>query len=49
MSGGTDEVVKVWDLRRRKEVGTLEGDTSGECSPSVIAEGTLQLTLERNR
>lgn len=29
VSGGTDEVVKVWDLKRRKEVGTLDGDVDG--------------------
>ena len=29
-SAGTDEIIKVWDLRRRKEVGSLEGDTTGE-------------------
>ncbi|GAA5882779.1 hypothetical protein JCM1840_002359 [Sporobolomyces johnsonii] len=29
VSGGTDEVIKVWDLNRRKEVGSLEGDASG--------------------
>ena len=32
VSGGTDEIVKVWDLRRRKEVGSLEGTTSGKQS-----------------
>lgn len=30
VSGGQDEVIKVWDLQRRKEVGSLEGDTTGE-------------------
>lgn len=30
VSAGTDEIIKVWDLRRRKEVGSLEGDTTGE-------------------
>ncbi|TKA56464.1 hypothetical protein B0A53_02035 [Rhodotorula sp. CCFEE 5036] len=29
VSAGTDEIIKVWDLRRRKEVGSLEGDTTG--------------------
>ncbi|GAA5947029.1 hypothetical protein JCM3765_002122 [Sporobolomyces pararoseus] len=29
VSGGQDEVIKVWDLQRRKEVGSLEGDTTG--------------------
>ncbi|GAA5922474.1 uncharacterized protein JCM15063_003314 [Sporobolomyces koalae] len=29
VSGGQDEVIKVWDLHRRKEVGSLEGDTAG--------------------
>ncbi|GAA6060218.1 hypothetical protein JCM10212_002297 [Sporobolomyces blumeae] len=29
VSGGADEVIKVWDLHRRKEVGSLEGDTTG--------------------
>ncbi|BGP52546.1 Protein mak11 [Rhodotorula sphaerocarpa] len=29
VSAGTDEVIKVWDLRRRKEMGSLEGDTTG--------------------
>ncbi|BGP21254.1 WD40 repeat containing protein [Rhodotorula toruloides] len=29
VSAGTDEVIKVWDLQRRKEVGILEGDTKG--------------------
>lgn len=37
VSGGTDEVVKVWDLRRRKEVGTLEGDTSGQSHRRALA------------
>jgi protein MAK11 len=32
VSGGADEVIKVWDLRRRKEVGSLEGDTIGASS-----------------
>lgn len=32
VSGGQDEVIKVWDLRRRKEVGSLEGDTIGAFS-----------------
>ncbi|GAA5891851.1 hypothetical protein JCM8208_002912 [Rhodotorula glutinis] len=29
VSGGSDEIIKVWDLPRRKEVGSLEGDTIG--------------------
>ncbi|KAK4705518.1 protein MAK11, partial [Phenoliferia sp. Uapishka_3] len=29
VSGGMDEVVKVWDLKRKKEVGTLDGDAAG--------------------
>lgn len=29
VSGGTDEVIKVWDLKRKKEVGTLEGEAAG--------------------
>lgn len=29
VSAGTDEIIKVWDLRRRKEMGNLEGDTIG--------------------
>jgi protein MAK11 len=29
VSGGTDEVIKVWDLKRKKEVGSLEGEASG--------------------
>ncbi|KAM0750385.1 WD40 repeat-like protein [Meredithblackwellia eburnea MCA 4105] len=29
VSGGMDEVVKVWDLKRKKEVGTLDGDAPG--------------------
>lgn len=29
VSGGVDEVIKVWDLKRRKEVGSLEGEASG--------------------
>lgn len=32
VSAGTDEVIKVWDLQRRKEVGILEGDTKGASS-----------------
>ncbi|GAA5991399.1 hypothetical protein JCM10908_003293 [Rhodotorula pacifica] len=29
VTAGTDEIIKVWDLKRRKEVGNLEGDTTG--------------------
>lgn len=29
VSGGTDEVIKVWDLKRKKEVGSLEGEAAG--------------------
>lgn len=29
VSGGTDEVIKVWDLKRKKEVGTLDGEAIG--------------------
>lgn len=32
VSGGTDEVIKVWDLRRKKEVGSLEGEAGGASS-----------------
>ncbi|GAA6033748.1 hypothetical protein JCM8097_004411 [Rhodosporidiobolus ruineniae] len=43
VSGGTDEVIKVWDLRRRKEVGSLEGDTTGTltCMRFVPARSML--------
>lgn len=34
VSGGMDEVVKVWDLKRKKEVGTLDGDAAGSSFPS---------------
>lgn len=40
VSGGTDEVVKVWDLRRRKEVGTLEGDTAGMSLQPFLGESS---------
>jgi len=36
VSGGTDEIVKVWDLRRRKEVGSLEGTTSGKPDTNTL-------------
>ncbi|SCZ91328.1 BZ3500_MvSof-1268-A1-R1_Chr1-2g01337 [Microbotryum saponariae] len=32
VSGGTDEMIKVWDLKRRKEVGSLE---SGEMRGTI--------------
>lgn len=43
VSGGMDEVVKVWDLKRRKEVGTLDGDAAGPlflCVHALSAELT---------
>lgn len=37
VSGGTDEVVKVWDLKRKKEVGSLEGEAAGKAFHSSIS------------
>jgi protein MAK11 len=45
VSAGTDEVIKVWDLQRRKEVGILEGDTKGAPSVRVRAFRPRKLTL----
>ena len=36
VSGGTDEVIKVWDLRRKKEVGSLEGEAAGNFNISTF-------------
>ncbi|SCV67962.1 BQ2448_83 [Microbotryum intermedium] len=37
VSGGTDEMIKVWDLKRRKQVGTLE---SGQMRGMLICATT---------
>lgn len=40
VSGGTDEVIKVWDLKRKKEVGSLEGEANGpSLDPSSVSQG----------
>lgn len=49
VSGGTDEVVKVWDLKRRKEVGSLEGDASGTLLSVWAAKGPPSLTASLAR
>ncbi|EPQ31550.1 uncharacterized protein PFL1_00883 [Pseudozyma flocculosa PF-1] len=42
-TGGTDEVVKVWDLRRRREVGQLTGH-EGTITSLTFASKTYLLT-----
>ncbi|KAN0061474.1 Protein mak11 [Thecaphora frezii] len=42
-TGGTDEVVKIWDLRRRREVGQLTGH-EGTISSLTFASKTYLLT-----
>ena len=44
VSGGTDEVIKVWDLKRKKEVGSLEGEAAGNFTFSLAPS---KLTLRR--
>lgn len=44
VSGGTDEIIKVWDLKRKKEVGSLDGEATGELI-SVLALCDLTQTL----
>ncbi|PWY97057.1 WD40 repeat-like protein, partial [Testicularia cyperi] len=42
-TGGTDEIVKVWDLRKRREVGQLTGH-EGTITSLVFASRTYLLT-----
>lgn len=43
ITGGTDESIKVWDIRRRVEVGSLTGTEGAKIAYTL----TIQLTMHR--
>ena len=43
-TGSVDEIVKVWDLRRRKEIGGLM-QHEGECLTRLLRGSTPKLSL----